>query len=345
MTQPAALISASDLRRDYQVRRGFFAASVRVQALAGVSFTLAAGKTLAVVGESGSGKSTLARLLTLIETPSAGQLIVDGIDVSAGRRGENAVERSQLRRDVQIVFQNPYGSLNPRQTIGRALEEPLLVNTDLDPSARRAAAHEMLARVGLRAESYHRYPHMFSGGQRQRVAIARALMLRPKILVLDEPVSALDVSIRAQVLNLLAQLQEEFALAYVFISHDLSVVRYLADDVLVMYLGTAVETGTRAAIFNTPRHPYTQALLSATPSTNADPAARRRRIILRGELPSPFAPPAGCVFHPRCPLAVERCRREAPPMEGDAMQRSACWVANATGAAFAAPAAVGIAAT
>jgi len=330
MTQPATLISATDLHRDYDVRRGLFAPRATVHALAGVSFTLAAGKTLAVVGESGSGKSTLARLLTLIETPSAGQLIIDGIDVSAGRRGESAQQRAQLRRDVQIVFQNPYGSLNPRQTIGRTLEEPLLVNTGLDASARRAAAHEMLARVGLRAESYHRYPHMFSGGQRQRVAIARALMLRPKILVLDEPVSALDVSIRAQVLNLLAELQEEFALAYVFISHDLSVVRYLADEVLVMYLGTAVEMGTRAAIFSTPRHPYTQALLSATPST--DPAAKRRRIILRGELPSPFAPAVGCVFHPRCPLAIERCRSEAPPMAGPVTQRAACWVANAAGA-------------
>ncbi len=313
------LVDARGLSRRYEVRRGLFAGNAIVQALTDVSFTLEAGKTLAIVGESGSGKSTLARLLTLIERPSSGALLIDGIDVAT----VNAEARRKLRREIQIVFQNPYGSLNPRQTIGRALEEPLLVNTDLDAAARRNAAQAMMANVGLRSEHYDRYPHMFSGGQRQRIAIARALMLRPRILVLDEPVSALDVSIRAQVLNLLAQLQETFKLAYIFVSHDLSVVRHIADRVLVIYLGRAVEIGTRDAIFEAPEHPYTRALLSATPI--ARPGAKRERIILKGELPSPFDPPTGCVFHPRCPLAFERCPREVPVLEGPIAHQSACF--------------------
>jgi dipeptide transport system ATP-binding protein len=313
------LVDARALSRRYEVRRGLFAGNAIVQALTDVSFTLEAGRTLAIVGESGSGKSTLARLLTLIERPSSGALLIDGIDVAT----VNADARRKLRREIQIVFQNPYGSLNPRQTIGRALEEPLLVNTDLDAAARRKAAQAMMADVGLRSEHYDRYPHMFSGGQRQRIAIARALMLRPRILVLDEPVSALDVSIRAQVLNLLAQLQETFKLAYIFVSHDLSVVRHIADRVLVIYLGRAVEIGTRDAIFEAPEHPYTRALLSATPI--AKPGAKRERIILKGELPSPFDPPTGCVFHPRCPLAFERCPREVPVLEGPAAHQSACF--------------------
>ena len=303
-----ALVEARALSRRYEVRRGLFARNAVVQALSDVSFSLEAGKTLAVVGESGSGKSTLARLLTLIEQPSSGALLIDGVDVAT----VDPAARRKLRREIQIVFQNPYGSLNPRQTIGRALEEPLLVNTDLSLADRRAAAREMMAKVGLRPEHYDRYPHMFSGGQRQRIAIARALMLRPRILVLDEPVSALDVSIRAQVLNLLAELQETFKLAYIFVSHDLSVVRHIADRVLVIYLGRAVEIGTRDALFESPQHPYTKALLSATPI--ADPAARRERIILKGELPSPFDPPSGCVFHPRCAIAVEGCKRTRPEL-------------------------------
>jgi len=273
-----------------------------------VSFTLHAGQTLAVVGESGCGKSTLARLLTMIEPPTEGTLQLSGVAVASATE----VQRRQLRRDVQIVFQNPYGSLNPRQTIGDALAEPMKVNTDLPAAARDHAVREMMVRVGLRPEFHGRYPHMFSGGQRQRIAIARALMLRPKVLVLDEPVSALDVSIRAQVLNLLLDLQQEFGLAYVFISHDLSVVRHVADEVLVMYLGRTVEHGRCADVFAAPQHPYTRALLSATPV--ADPLATRQRIILKGELPSPFDPPAGCAFHPRCPLAMDACRAAVPPL-------------------------------
>jgi dipeptide transport system ATP-binding protein len=313
------ILEARDLTRDYAVSRGAFRSGATIKALSGVSFSLRAGRTLAVVGESGSGKSTLARLLTLIEIPTAGALRIDGEDVARA----SAATRKRLRREIQIVFQNPYSSLNPRQTIGKALEEPLLVNTRLKPAERKAEALSIMAKVGLRPEYYHRYPHMFSGGQRQRVAIARALMLKPKILVLDEPVSALDVSIRAQALNLLASLQEEFGLAYVFVSHDLSVVRHIADEVMVIYLGNAVELGERDVIFRRPRHPYTRALLSATPV--ADPAAWRERILLSGEPPSPFAPPPGCPFHPRCPQAFDRCRVEKPRLERKQGRDVACW--------------------
>jgi dipeptide transport system ATP-binding protein len=314
-----ALLEARRLARDYAISRGLFATPALVKALAGISFTLEAGRTLAVVGESGCGKSTLARLLTFIETPTDGALLIDGEDVATA----DAATRRRLRQEIQIVFQNPYGSLNPRQKVGKALEEPLLVNTDMKAPEREAAARGIMAKVGLRPEYYHRYPHMFSGGQRQRIAIARAIVLRPKILVLDEPVSALDVSIRAQVLNLLAELQEEFSLAYVFISHDLSVVRHIADEVMVIYLGHIAEMGSREAIFAAPRHPYTRALLSATPM--ADPDAKRERIILKGEAPSPFDPPKGCPFNPRCPLVFDRCRIERPPLEMKQGRQVACW--------------------
>ncbi len=314
-----AVLEARDLARSYTQKRGLFSKPATVKALAGVSFSLNAGETLAIVGESGSGKSTLARLLTLIEPPTSGELWIDGVPAA----GAGGAALKSLRSKLQIVFQNPYGSLNPRHKIGQALEEPLLVNTDLPANERQRQARAMMALVGLRPEHYDRYPHMFSGGQRQRIAIARALMLRPKILVLDEPVSALDVSIRAQVLNLLADLQDEFKLAYVFISHDLSVVRHIANRVMVIYLGKAVETGTREVIFSGPRHPYTRALLSSTPV--ADPLARKERIILKGELPSPFDPPGGCAFHPRCPMAFARCREEAPRPEMKQGRLVACW--------------------
>ena len=322
-TLARAVLEAHDLRRDYAVKRGFFGGSATVKALAGVSFTLAAGETLAVVGESGSGKSTLSRLVTLIEAPTAGTLAIEGADVAQA----DAAARRRLRRDVQMVFQNPYGSLNPRQTIAAALEEPLIVSTDTPKAERREAVRTAMARVGLRPEFAARYPHMFSGGQRQRIAIARALMLRPKILVLDEPVAALDVSIRAQVLNLLADLQDEFGLAYLFVSHDLSVVEHIADRIMVIYLGHAVEIGTREAIFGAPQHPYTRALLSATPS--ADPAKRKQRIPLKGEPPSPIDPPKGCVFHPRCPLAFDKCRVDEPPLERKQGRDVACWAVDA----------------
>jgi len=312
------VIEADNLHRRYAVRQGFFAASASVRALAGVSFKVEAGKTLAVVGESGCGKSTLARLLTMIEPPSEGRLLIDGKDAADA----SPDTRRALRRAVQIVFQNPYGSLNPRQTVGDALMEPLLVNGEPDAGLREQAARDMLRQVGLREEHFGRYPHMFSGGQRQRIAIARALMLKPRVLVLDEPVSALDVSIRAQVLNLLVDLQQAMDVAYVFISHDLGVVRHVADDVMVMYLGRAVEQGAREAVFQDPQHPYTQALLSATPTV--DKSARRQRIILQGELPSPMSPPSGCAFHARCPIAQPRCSTETPQLKPVANQLVSC---------------------
>ena len=325
MTQP--VIEARDVHRTYEVSRGMFAPPGLVKAVAGVSLALAPGKTLAIVGESGSGKSTLARMLTLIEPPSRGEVYIDGVDVT---RAHGAALKA-LRTKVQMVFQNPYGSLNPRQTVGATLEEPLLVNTSASAAERRDAAAAMLEKVGLRPEHVRRYPHMFSGGQRQRIAIARALMLRPKIVVLDEPVSALDVSVRAQVLNLLMDLQQEFGLAYIFVSHDLSVVNHIADDVLVLYLGRVVESGAAKAIFNTPKHPYTRALLSATPM--ADPTRARTRQVLTGEMPSPFAPPSGCVFHPRCPAAFGLCPEREPLLKTVDEQQVACLLYETTTAA------------
>ncbi|MGF1620530.1 MAG: peptide ABC transporter ATP-binding protein [Rhodomicrobiaceae bacterium] len=302
------VLQAQDLTKHYKVERGAFRANALLKAVDGASFDLQRGRTLAVVGESGCGKSTLARMVTMIEEPTTGSLRILGQDIV----GSSRAERAKLRSSVQIVFQNPYGSLNPRQKIGAALEEPLLVNTDLPKAAREEKAKAMMAAVGLRPEHYARYPHMFSGGQRQRIAIARALMLDPAILVLDEPVSALDISIQAQVLNLLADLQKRLDLAYLFISHDLSVVKHIADDVMVMYLGHPVEQGASKTIFAKPQHPYTRALLSATPV--ADPTRRKERIVLRGELPSPLDPPPGCTFHPRCPLAFEPCDRLEPQL-------------------------------
>jgi dipeptide transport system ATP-binding protein len=317
-----AVLEARDLARHYHVKSGWFARAYTVKALAQASFDLYPGKTLAVVGESGCGKSTLARLVTLIEAPSAGTLNINGQVLSAADTTARQ-HSAELRRMVQIVFQDPYGSLNPRKKIGSILEEPLVINAPLSRSERRARALEMLTKVGLNEDHYQRYPHMFSGGQRQRIAVARALMLAPKILVLDEPVSALDVSIQAQVLNLLIDLQQEFNLAYLFISHDLSVVRYIASDVIVMYLGRVVEHGSRSVIFDNPLHPYTRALLSATPV--ADPGrSKDRRIKLSGELPSPLNPPGGCAFNPRCAYANERCRIEVPELINQGGSSVAC---------------------
>jgi len=316
------LMQAIDLKKHYPVKKGLFGQERPVKALDGVSFNLERGKTLAVVGESGCGKSTLGRLLTMIETPTEGQLFYQGQDLL-----KHDPSAQKLRRQkIQIVFQNPYGSLNPRKKVSQILEEPLLINTGLSKAERREKTLAMMAKVGLKPEHYDRYPHMFSGGQRQRIAIARGLMLDPDVLIADEPVSALDVSVRAQVLNLMMDLQQELGLSYVFISHDLSVVEHIADEVMVMYLGRCVERGSKEAIFANPRHPYTQALLSATPRLNPD--ERRERIKLTGELPSPLNPPAGCAFNARCRRRFGPCTSIQPRLKQYGDQQIACFAVD-----------------
>jgi dipeptide transport system ATP-binding protein len=322
----SVLMEARDLRRHYPVGTGLFARKGLVKAVDGVSFTLRAGETLAVVGESGCGKSTLARMATLLEPPTGGELLVDGKPTA----GASATERRALRLTVQMVFQNPYGSLNPRKTVGAILQEPLAINGRGDRPAREAAARAMMAKVGLRHDTFGRYPHMFSGGQRQRIAIARALMLNPRVVVADEPVSALDVSIQAQVLNLMMDLQDEFRLAYLFISHDLGVVRHIAREVMVMYCGRPVEFASKESLFGSPLHPYTRVLLAATPSV--DPTHRKQAVAIKGELPSPLNPPPGCAFASRCPHATSICTAERPEFRPVGQHMVACHHAEAIAA-------------
>jgi dipeptide transport system ATP-binding protein len=313
MSAGSTVVTAEALAKTYRVGGGPFKAPASLRAVDGVSFTLERGRTLAVVGESGCGKSTLARMITLIEAPTAGRLVIAGQE-TAKASGHTL---KKLRQHVAMVFQDPYGSLNPRQRVGTILGEPVAINTNLGARARAERAREMMARVGLRPEHYSRYPHMFSGGQRQRIGIARALMLHPDLVVADEPVSALDLSIQAQVLNLLMDLQDEFGLAYLFISHGLSVVRHIADEVMVMYLGRVAEKGPKTAIFERPLHPYTRVLHASTPFI--DRRTRPQRSALKGEPPSPLNPPSGCTFRTRCPFARERCAAERPalrPLDG-----------------------------
>ena len=313
-----ALLQARNLSKHYPVTQGWLKPRGLARALDGVSFVLARGKTLAVVGESGCGKSTLARQIAMIEPPTGGELWMAGANIAQADRST----RKRLRPLVQMVFQNPYASLNPRKKVGAMLEEPLIINTRLKRAQRAERAYALMARVGLRPEHYGRYPHMFSGGQRQRIAIARALMLEPQVIVADEPLSALDVSIQAQVLNLLMDLQQDGGVAYLFISHNLAVVEHIADEVLVMYLGKTVEHGSKRDIFTRPLHPYTKALLASTP--HIDPAQRQKKIILSGELPSPLAPPPGCAFNNRCPHARAQCREQVPPLNVFQGRQVAC---------------------
>lgn len=316
----APLLQVNGLKKYYPVKEGLFSQTQYVKALDGVSFSLEKGKTLAIVGESGCGKSTLARLLTMIESPTDGELYYNGQNFLVNDHQTKALRRQK----IQIVFQNPYASLNPRKKVGSILEEPLFINTALSRQERKARVLEIMQKVGLRPEFYDRYPHMFSGGQRQRIAIARGLVLNPDILVADEPVSALDVSVRAQVLNLMMDLQQELGLAYVFISHDLSVVEHIADEVIVMYLGRVVEQGSTQQIFENPQHPYTQALLSATPRLS--PHKRIERIKLEGELPSPLNPPKGCAFSSRCPKVQPQCFQSQPKLMVYGKSKVACFL-------------------
>jgi oligopeptide/dipeptide ABC transporter ATP-binding protein len=320
-TPGTAALRADGLVKHFPVRTGLFGrARASVRAVDGVSFEVGAGRTFAIVGESGCGKSTVARLLLRLIEPDAGGIALDGEDL----RAAVATHLRHLRGRIQMVFQDPYGSLNPRMTAGDMLTEPLRLHMTVPAAGRAARVGELLSQVGLRADAVRRYPHEFSGGQRQRLAIARALAAGPRVIVCDEPVSALDVSIQAQILNLLADLQRALGLAYVFISHDLAVVRQIATDVGVMYLGKLVETGPEAVVFESPRHPYTRALLSAVPVP--DPGARGREPAIAGDVPSPLAPPPGCAFHTRCPHADARCRTEVPVLEAAADGVSvACW--------------------
>jgi len=308
------IIEVRDLVKHYPVTRGvvFKKTIGHVKAVDGVSFDLKAGETLGVVGESGCGKSTLARVLMNLEKPTGGQVLYKGQDISKLSGG--ALRR--LRRQIQLVMQDPYTSLNPRMTVGDLIGEPFEIHPEVAPrGSRRTKVKELLDLVGLNPEHINRYPHQFSGGQRQRIGIARALALRPEVIVCDEPVSALDVSIQAQVMNLLEKLQGEFGLSYVFIAHDLSVVRHLSDRVAVMYLGKMVEIGTEDEIYERPTHPYTQALLSAVPVP--DPTVRESKAIIRlqGDVPSPVSPPSGCRFRTRCWKAQDVCAQEVPLLQ------------------------------
>ncbi len=313
------LLAVDDLKTYFPIRAGLFQRVVaQVKAVDGVSFTIREGETFGLVGESGCGKTTVARTILRLQKATGGSVFFDGEDVFAKRGGD----LKALRRNMQIVFQDPYASLDPRMPVGNIISEGLLIQGVRSRAERDATVQEMLDKVGLNPYHAHRYPHEFSGGQRQRIGIARALALKPKFIVCDEPVSALDVSIQSQILNLLRNLQKELGITYLFVAHDLSVVEHISDRVGVMYLGKLVETASRADLFRTPLHPYTQALLSAIPV--ADPRRKRERIVLKGEVPSPVNPPSGCRFHPRCPLAQEICSRVVPPLE---QKRVDHWVA------------------
>ena len=308
------IISAEGIKKHYPIKKLFKPAKI-VKALDGIDFNVAKKTTLGIVGESGCGKSTLARQLVGLEKPTDGRILIEGKEITA-------IARRQLQSKIQLIFQDPYGSLNPRKKAWQLIAEPLFINTNLSKKECFTRAIKLMDKVGLRKELAYRYPHMFSGGQRQRIGIARALALKPEILVCDEPVSALDVSIQAQILNLLIDIQRELDLTYLFIGHDLQVIKHVSDTIMVMYLGKVVEYGSRDQVFETPLHPYTQALISSSPGIHD--RHRKSPQNIQGELPSPLDPPSGCAFHKRCPIAVEGCKSIAPPLREVAGRSVAC---------------------
>lgn len=314
------LLEVRNLKKHYPIRKGFFSKQVgAVKAVDGITLSVEQGETLAVVGESGCGKSTTGRAILRLIEPTEGEIMFGGTDV----RSLNTEQLRRFRTDMQMVFQDPYASLDPRWTVQRILEEPLRTHGSAPAGELKSRVEQLMEVVGLSPYQAHRFPHEFSGGQRQRIGIARALALNPKFIVCDEPVSALDVSIQAQVLNLMQDLQEQYGLTYMFISHDLSVVKFISDRVAVMYLGRIVELAPTKALFAKPLHPYTQALMSAVPVPN--PGAKKQRIVLTGDVPNPETPPTGCAFHPRCPHAMDRCKSEAPVLrELDSGHQVAC---------------------
>ena len=301
------ILRVNNVSRIYETSGGGFGRKNKVSALDGVSFNLVQGETLGIVGESGCGKSTLGRIISRLDSPTSGEIIYKGNDIAK----KSLAAMRPLRKEIQFIFQDPYASLNPRRQIGAIIEEPMRIH-GVSKDERRARAHELLEKVGLDKNSYEKYPHEFSGGQRQRVVIARALTLKPELIIADEPVSALDVSIQAQVLNLFKELQDEMKLTYIFVAHDLGVVRHISDRIAVMYLGKIVELGSVEEIYNNPQHPYTKALLSANP--RIDQSAQSTRQILTGDIPSPLNRPSGCSFHTRCPIAVAECSTREPEL-------------------------------
>jgi oligopeptide/dipeptide ABC transporter ATP-binding protein len=319
----APILEVRNLVKHFPIGGGLFGGEAAViKAVDGVSFSIRRGETLGLVGESGCGKTTTGRCILQLERPTSGEIIFEGRDLATLTGGE----LRKVRRRLQVIFQDPYSSLNPRMTVGQIIAEPLAVHDIVpDRAARAARVRELLGHAGLLPAMAHRYPHELSGGQRQRVGIARALAMEPALIVCDEPVSALDVSIQAQIINLLEELQAEFGLTYLFVAHDLSVVRHISDRVAVMYLGKIAEITDRKTLYESPLHPYTRALLSAVPIPDPAVEAGRERIFLGGEVPSPLNPPSGCVFHPRCPIAVDDCRRDVPLLrEIRADHRVAC---------------------
>lgn len=324
VTEKKSILKVTNLRQYFPIKGGIFSRTINhVKAVDDVSFDVYEGETLSIVGESGCGKSTTGRAILRLEDPTSGEILFNNKNLLE----LNKRQMREARKDIQVIFQDPFASLNPRQTVGRIIEEAMEILTDLSKQERLKRVGELLEQVGLRPEYANRYPHEFSGGQRQRIGIARALATNPKVIICDEAVSALDVSVQAQVLNLLKKLQKEYNLTYLFISHDLGVVRYISDRIMVMYLGKIVEIGKKEEIFNNPQHPYTKALLSAIPEP--DRKKRKERIILKGDVPSPIDPPTGCRFHTRCPFATEYCSKNEPLLnQGDKGTSVACFYAD-----------------